>query len=80
MFLDGIPDQPLTSYGVACKIQNVFTALNLTTWEGTIVVASDSPCIKVDGLCYERRELAFVRPTHSDIDEEFEDCEECSND
>ena len=79
-FSGGYTHQPLTSYGVACKIQNVFNTLNLTTWEGTIVVASDSPCIKVDDLCYERREKAYVRPTHTNIDEEFDNCEECTND
>lgn len=79
-FSGGYNHQPLTSYGVACKIQNVFNTLDLTTWEGTIVVPDDSPCIKVDGLCYERREVAYVRPTHTNVDETFDECEDCTND
>lgn len=79
-FSGGTTQSPLRSYGLACKIQNVFNELNLTTWEGTIVVASDSPCVKVDGLCYERREVTNVRPTHTNVDQEFDDCDNCVND
>jgi hypothetical protein len=78
---DDIADTPIRSYGIGCRIQNVFEILNLTNWEGTIILPMDHPCVKLDGLCYTRSTQAFVvPPTHYKVDEVFDDCTKCDND
>ena len=68
------------SWGIACKIQNVFQQLGLETWEGTLIVPIDAECIKIDKVCYTRREPATARPTHILVDETFDDCADCVDD
>jgi len=77
---DGLADSPMRSFGVGCRIQNVFEALNLTNWEGTIILPMDDPCVKLDGLCYSRDVRAYTSTTHSRVDEVFDDCGKCEND
>lgn len=68
------------SWGVACKIQNVFQQLGLETWEGTLIVPIDAECIKIDKVCYTKREPATERPTHLIVDESYDDCADCVDD
>lgn len=73
-------DGQLVTYGIACPVSRVFNDLNLAVWEGTIIVNSDAPCIKVDGACYERIDETFVAATHSNVEAEYNDCGKCEND
>lgn len=68
------------SWGVACNIQNILTQLNLEIWEGTVVVDTDVNCIKIDGVCYERREPTTSRATHTSVDVEYDNCDKCRDD
>ena len=68
------------SWGIACKIQNIFQQLGLETWEGTLIVPVDAECIKIDKVCYSKREMATVRPTHILVDETYDDCADCVDD
>ena len=73
-------DGKLVTYGIACPVDRVFQDLNLAVWEGTIIVASEANCIKVDGMCYEKDDETFVPITHAVVDAEFDDCGKCEND
>lgn len=78
---DEIADTPIRSFGIGSRIQNVFETLNLTNWEGTIILPFDDPCVKLDGLCYTRDAQSYlVPPTHLRVDERFDDCSKCTND
>lgn len=70
----------LVTYGLACPVARVFEDLNLSVWEGTIIVNSQANCIKVDGMCYRKIDETFIAATHNNIDEEFDDCGKCTND
>lgn len=74
------PGGELVTFGVACPVARVFQDLNLAVWEGTIIVGSDKPCIKVDGMCYERDSETFTAITHTNVDEVFDDCGKCEDD
>ena len=58
----------------------MFQQLGLETWEGTLIVPIDAECIKIDKVCYTRREPATARPTHILVDETFDDCADCVDD
>ena len=69
----------LITYGVASPVARVFDDLNIDVWEGTIIANSDANCIKVDGICYQRVDETFVAATHLRLEEEFDDCADCTN-
>jgi len=78
---DGVANVPIRSIGIGSRIQNVFVDLDLTTWEGTIILPMDDPCVKLNSVCYHRDEQAYtVPPTHYYVDETFNDCTKCEND
>lgn len=71
---------PIKNVGIGCNIRDVHNILNLTNWEGTIILPVDDPCVKISGLCYSREDRSMVRHTHQYIDELYEDCSKCQND
>jgi hypothetical protein len=46
-----MPNPPYGT-GVACKIQNVFSALNIEAWNGNVICGANSRFVKVNGRCY----------------------------
>jgi hypothetical protein len=78
---DGVADQPIVNIGIGCHIKYVNLDLNLTNWEGTVILPTDAPCAKVAGTCYTKVDETMERPhTHGFVDEEFTDCSKCVND
>ena len=69
----------VVSHGYATPVSQAFNDLNLAVWEGTIIVNSDANCIMVDGICYRKVEETFIAATHTRVDKEFDDCDECVN-
>lgn len=75
-----MPNPPYGT-GIACKIQNVFDALNLETWNGNVICDSESQFLKVNGKCYQN--TSFQKPkdsiTHTQA-EEYQTLDACRGD
>jgi len=63
--------------GIGNPINLVASGLNVSSWNGDIVVAeNDSPSIMVDGICYQRVGSTTDPITHT-VDDQFSSCLDC---